>query len=177
MPASRGLAAAGEQPGPPSSEAGASCRRNKTSWTEATEKDWLWVGLTDEVTVFMIADNRGADMARSILETDREKIVISDRYASYDWIEARQFFWSHLRRDFQAMIDRQDEGSVIGKRNCLGPRIGCSTGGTRSRWDHRLEYVPGLRPAVAVGRAAGPGSGYVVRQEQDSGHLPRVAGG
>jgi hypothetical protein len=26
---------------------------------------WLWVGLTDEATVFRIADNRGADVARS----------------------------------------------------------------------------------------------------------------
>jgi transposase len=136
---------------------------DETSWTEATEKTWLWVGLTDEVTVFIIADNRGADMARSILGTDREKIVSSDRYASYDWIAERQFCWSHLRRDFQAMIDRQDEGSVIGERNCLGPRIGCSTGGTRSRWDHRLEYIPGLvRPLQwAVRQVLGRGTSCV----------------
>src|SRR5512135_246837 len=59
-----------------------SAHLDETSWTEATEKTWLWVGLTDEGTVFMIADNRGADMGRSILGTDREKIVSSDRYAS-----------------------------------------------------------------------------------------------
>ena len=38
---------------------------NETSWPEATERMWLWVGLTDEATVFRIADNRGADVARS----------------------------------------------------------------------------------------------------------------
>src|SRR5512135_630650 len=114
---------------------------DETSWTEATEKTWLWVGLTDEGTVFMIADNRGADMGRSILGTDREKIVSSDRYASYDWIAERQFRWSHLHRDFQAMIERQDEGSVIGERNCLGPR------NRLFHWWHKVEmgpYVPGL---------------------------------
>jgi transposase len=87
---------------------------DETSWSEATEKAWLWVGLTDEATVFRIADNRGAKVARSILGTDREKIVISDRFPSYDWIERRQACWSHLRRDFQAMIDRSDEGSTTG---------------------------------------------------------------
>src|SRR3954447_20217161 len=87
---------------------------DETSWSEADEKAWLWVGQTDDLTVFKIADNRGADVARSILGTDRQKVVISDRFPSYDWIEQHQFCWSHLRRDFQAMIDRDDEGSAIG---------------------------------------------------------------
>jgi transposase len=87
---------------------------DETSWSEAAEKAWLWVGLTDEATVFRIADNRGADVARSILGMDREKVVVSDRFRSYEWVEVRQYCWSHLRRDFQAMIDRLDEGSAIG---------------------------------------------------------------
>jgi transposase len=87
---------------------------DETSWTEADEKMWLWVGQSDDLTVFTIADNRGADVARSILGTDTTKVVISDRFPSYDWIERHQYCWSHLRRDFQAMIDRRDEGSATG---------------------------------------------------------------
>jgi transposase len=87
---------------------------DETSWAEASEKAWLWVGLTDDLTVFTIADNRGADVARSILGTDRTKVVVSDRFPSYDWIEQHQYCWSHLRRDMQAMIDRRDEGSAVG---------------------------------------------------------------
>jgi transposase len=87
---------------------------DETSWAEANQKAWLWVGQTDDLTVFTIADNRGADVARSILGTDREKVVVSDRFPSYDWVEQHQYCWSHLRRDFQAMIDRRDEGSAIG---------------------------------------------------------------
>src|SRR4051794_1348096 len=83
---------------------------DETSWSEANEKAWLWVGLT----AFTIADNRGADVARSILGTSDTKVVISDRFPSYDWIEEHQYCWSHLRRDFQAMIDRRDEGSAAG---------------------------------------------------------------
>jgi transposase len=87
---------------------------DETSWSQANRKAWLWVGLTDELTAFTIAENRGGDVARSILGTDRQKVVISDRFSSYDWIEEHQYCWSHLRRDFQAMIDRHDEGSAIG---------------------------------------------------------------
>jgi transposase len=87
---------------------------DETSWSEANEKAWLWVGQTDDLTVFKIADNRGADVARSILGTDKTKVVISDRFPSYDWVERHQYCWSHLRRDFQAMIDRCDEGSAVG---------------------------------------------------------------
>jgi len=87
---------------------------DETSWSEANEKAWLWVGLTEDLTAFTIADNRGADVARSILGTDEAKVAISDRFPSYDWIEQHQYCWSHLRRDFQAMIDRRDGGSAVG---------------------------------------------------------------
>lgn len=87
---------------------------DETSWAEANEKAWLWVGLADDLTAFTIADNRGAGVARSILGTDKAKVVISDRFPSYDWIQQHQYCWSHLRRDFQAMIDRRDGGSAVG---------------------------------------------------------------
>jgi transposase len=94
--------------------AASSAHIDETSWSEANEKAWLWVGQTDDLTVFKIADNRGADVARSILGTDKTKVVISDRFPSYDWVERHQYCWSYLRRDFQAMIDRCDEGSAVG---------------------------------------------------------------
>lgn len=95
-------------------KAAPSAHIDETSWSEADEKAWLWVGQTADLTAFTIADNRGADVARSILGTDKTKVVISDRFPSYDWVEQHQFCWSHLRRDLQAMIDRKDEGSAIG---------------------------------------------------------------
>ena len=95
-------------------KAAPSAHIDETSWTEANAKAWLWVGQTEDLTAFTIADNRSADVARSILGTDKAKVVVSDRFPSYDWIKQHQFCWSHLRRDFQAMIDRRDEGSAIG---------------------------------------------------------------
>src|SRR3954451_14970104 len=67
---------------------------DETSWSESNEKAWLWVGLTDKLTAFTIADNRGADMARSIIGTDRAKVAISDRFPSYDWVKQHQYCWS-----------------------------------------------------------------------------------
>ncbi len=52
---------------------------DETSWSESNEKAWLWVGQTDDLTAFWIADNRGADVARSYLGTDREKLVTQRR--------------------------------------------------------------------------------------------------
>src|SRR5262249_59311614 len=52
---------------------------DETSWAEANEKAWLWVGQTDELTVFTIADNRGAERARSILGADRAEVRLTGR--------------------------------------------------------------------------------------------------
>jgi transposase len=43
---------------------------------------------------------------------------VTDRCGSYDWIAAAscQVCWSHLRRDFQAMIDRGGAAEPIGKK-------------------------------------------------------------
>ena len=150
---------------------------DETSWSEANEKAWLWVGQTDDLTAFTIADNRGADVARSILGTDREKVVISDRFPSYDWIEQHQYCWSHLRRDFQAMIDRQDEGSAVGSE-LLGSSDRLFHWWHKYRdgemaWSTFLGYARPIRWGVrqALGRGA------VVRQREDGGDVPDVAGG
>jgi len=41
----------------------------------------------------------------------------SDRHSSFEWIEPawRQICWSHLERDFQAMIDRGGAGEATGR--------------------------------------------------------------
>jgi transposase len=42
----------------------------------------------------------------------------SDRFPAYEWIELkpRQFCWAHLRRDKQAMIDRDGDGAEVERR-------------------------------------------------------------
>jgi len=89
---------------------------DETSWWQGRDKMWLWAAITKGATVFTIAKSRGAEVARGLLGTDRRKVVISDRFKSYAWVERRQFCWAHLRRDFQAMIDRGGEAAEVGRR-------------------------------------------------------------
>jgi transposase len=91
---------------------------DETGWREDRRKAWLWVTVTAMATVFAIARNRSAAVARRLLGDKEDQVVSSDRFKSYDWLWAywRQVCWSHLRRDFQAMIDRGGPGERIGRR-------------------------------------------------------------
>jgi transposase len=88
---------------------------DETSWWQGRDRMWLWTAVTRLATVFTIAPSRGADVARDILGTDPQKVVISDRLKSYLWIKRRQFCWAHLDRDFQAMSDRGGESAEVGR--------------------------------------------------------------
>ena len=88
---------------------------DETSWRENRGKAWLWVAVTQVATVFTIAATRGAKVIREILGENYNRVLTSDRWTAYTWLKRRQLCWAHLRRDFQAMIDREDEGSPIGK--------------------------------------------------------------
>jgi transposase len=53
-----------------------------------------------------------------MLGEEPKPIIISDRYPGYEWIKlkSRQICWAHLRRDFQAMIDRDGDGAEVGRQ-------------------------------------------------------------
>jgi transposase len=91
---------------------------DETSWRQDRKKAWLWVTVTRLATVFTIARHRSGEVARALLGSQPEQVVGSDRFSAYEWIVARwrQMCWAHLRRDFQAMIDRGGHGQPIGAR-------------------------------------------------------------
>ena len=91
---------------------------DETGWREQGRRAWLWAATTESATVFAIAANRSAEVARGLLGDKRGRTVGSDRFSAYNWIAAadRQLCWSHLRRDFQAMIDRGGVGAKFGVR-------------------------------------------------------------
>lgn len=94
---------------------------DETGWREEGKRAWLWVAVTAMVTVFHIARSRGGAVARSLLGPGLHWVVTSDRYSAYQWLalRRRQLCWAHLRRDFQAMIDRHNSGSSIGQELLL----------------------------------------------------------
>src|SRR3954469_19185286 len=88
-----------------------------TSWREDRGKAQLWVVVTALTTVFTIAAKRSAAVAKALLGTKPNQVVTSDRHSSLEWIDPswRQICWSHLERDFQAMIDRGGAGEATGR--------------------------------------------------------------
>ena len=89
---------------------------DETSWWQGRLKAWLWGAVTDAATVFRVAATRGAEVAKEMLGTAANKVVVSDRLKSYLWIKRRQFCWAHLNRDFQAMVDRKGGSAEVGRR-------------------------------------------------------------
>lgn len=88
---------------------------DETSWREMGKRMWLWVVATPLISYFVIRPRRNADVAREILGEDYSFVATSDRHGAYSWLKLRQLCWSHLMRDFQAIIDRGGEGKAIGE--------------------------------------------------------------
>jgi hypothetical protein len=78
---------------------------------------WLWVMMTGAVTIYQIVRGRNRDALRQLLGEDYRRVLTSDRHKVYDHLaeDRHQLCWSHLRRDFQAMVDRRNASSVIGR--------------------------------------------------------------
>jgi transposase len=127
---------------------------DETGWKQGPKKAWLWVAVTSLVTAFLIRRHRDR-RAFDDLVGPRPGVLTTDRYSVYAHLasEARQICWAHLRRDFQAMIDRRDRGSAIGEEllmyaDILADQWPKVREGTRTREWFRQEILPWLREEV-----------------------------
>jgi transposase len=85
--------------------------------TSMGRRRWLWVMVTAVATVYQIVSGRNRAALRALVGIDYRRVLTSDRHSIYSHLaEGRhQWCWSHLRRDFQAMVDRNNVRSAIGK--------------------------------------------------------------
>jgi hypothetical protein len=90
---------------------------DETGWHELANGKWLWVCTTPTVTIFRVFDSRGSIEVERLLGKGYAGIIGSDRYSAYAWIDPlrRQVCWAHLKRDFQALVDRGGESQVVGQ--------------------------------------------------------------
>ena len=90
---------------------------DETPWRERSRRRWLWTAVTSKVSVFQIAPARGGPVLQAVVGKAYGGIVTSDRAKAYDTrpVGKRQLCWAHLRREFQAMIDRGGGAKVIGE--------------------------------------------------------------
>lgn len=90
---------------------------DETGWKEANQSCWLWVGSTPQVAVFLLRRSRGRQSLTDLLGQAYPGIVGSDRLSAYNGLpdQQRQLCWSHLRRDCQALVDREGDSAIIGR--------------------------------------------------------------
>ncbi len=89
---------------------------DETHWREANKQVYMWAVLTPRAGLFHITQGRTAQVAEELLGEQYSGVATCDRLKSYWWIKRLQWCWAHLRRDFQAMIDRGKPGKAIGER-------------------------------------------------------------
>ncbi len=90
---------------------------DETGWHELKKNVWLWVCATPAVSVFRLFAGRSADGVAQLLGESYAGIVGSDRYSAYHALDPanRQACWAHLKRDFQAFVERGGESKTIGR--------------------------------------------------------------
>jgi transposase len=88
---------------------------DETGWREDKKRAWLWTVVAPLVTIFHIARSRGRDVVEQLLGPTFLHVVTCDRWSAYGHLKRIQWCWAHLRRDFQAMIDRGGPGQATGE--------------------------------------------------------------
>jgi transposase len=88
---------------------------DETPWREGKRRAYLWAVVTARASLYRIAYGRTRRIAEQLLGREYARVATCDRLKSYWWIGRLQWCWAHLRRDFQAMIDRGNEGRAIGE--------------------------------------------------------------
>lgn len=90
---------------------------DETYWREGGRRCWLWTAVTSALVVYRIRAQRSSQVLREVLGESYQRVATSDRAKAYEILplRQRQLCWAHLRRDFQAMIDRGGPGEAVGR--------------------------------------------------------------
>jgi transposase len=145
--------------------AGEPANVDETGWREAGKRAWLWVAGTAAVTVFLVRRSRARAVLAELIPGGAG-VLTTDRYPAYSHLPAdrRQVCWAHLRRDFQAMIDRADGGAPVGGdllmlADILLRKWKRVRDGTLSRGGFRRRYLGWVRAQVRAALRRGEGCG------------------
>jgi transposase len=90
---------------------------DETGWREGQQRAWLWTAVTATLTVFRIDRRRSGAAVEALLGTDFAGVVGSDRWSAYNRFpaERRALCYAHLKRDFQALVDRGGAAAPVGR--------------------------------------------------------------
>jgi len=134
--------------------AGRPANVDETGWCQGRKRHWLWVAVTGKATAFIVGESRGRKELPSLIGGE-PGVLTTDRHSAYDFLNerSRQICWSHLRRDFQSMIDHNSDGSEVGRQ-----LLACADGllsdwrevreGRQSREEFARVHLPTTRSRV-----------------------------
>jgi transposase len=90
---------------------------DETGWREGKRRAWLWTAVTPSLTAFLIDRSRGATALVALLGESFAGLVGSDRWSVYGRFSAerRALCYAHLKRDFQALVDRGGKAEATGR--------------------------------------------------------------
>ena len=94
---------------------------DETRYPREGAGNWAWTVVTPQVVWYSLLPSRARYVATSLVGEQFNGILVSDRYAVYDYVDAdkRQVCWSHLLRDFTRISQRAGLAGQIG-RGLLG---------------------------------------------------------
>jgi transposase len=91
-------------------------RVDETGWKQAGKKRWLWAAATDAAAYFVIHARRNLKALRRVVGAQLTGLLSSDRWSVYDdWPGKRQLCWAHVKRNWDAQIDRGGAAARIGR--------------------------------------------------------------
>ena len=90
---------------------------DETGWRQERKRAWLWTVVAAALTVFHIDPSRVGTAVEALLGPEFGGVVGSDRWSAYNRFPAEQraICWAHLKRDFQALVDRGGDAEPIGR--------------------------------------------------------------
>jgi len=108
---------------------------DETPTKEGPSKAWLWGFVATTFTVFAIRTSRAATILGDLLTEQFSGVVNCDRAKMYWCLGRLQWCWAHLKRDFQALIDDQDQQVKRLGRDLMRP--------TKTMFRHWARYRDG----------------------------------
>jgi transposase len=91
---------------------------DETGYKSCHKNGWSWIASTLNYTYFWLTKSRGKKIARTLIGNYQGRIIVSDRYAAYNYLpdENHQICWAHLKRDFQKISERDGDSGRIGRQ-------------------------------------------------------------
>ena len=105
---------------------------DETRYPREGTSNWVWAVVTPTLVWYTILPSRARYVATSLVGEQFSGILVSDRYAVYDYVDAqkRQVCWAHLLRDFKRIGERPGQAGRVG-------RALLAAGYVMFRWRHQ----------------------------------------